>query len=143
MGKVTEFFRRLFRKKKDSVMEHDVPHRIACSTPQAMEHSVAQQNSVTVTEYDTGVVQATNPRGSQTEKLDVLKMDKPDLPAIGYGVRFQLPREKEDSRVISPARKAPLGNIRAVRKMKHGHQASWYRKSVKAKVKPEEEEEDS
>jgi len=27
--------------------------------------------------------------------------------------------------------------------MKHGHQAPWYRKSVKAKVKPEEEEDNS
>jgi len=39
----------------------------------------------------------------------------------------------------TPARKAPLHEIRAVRKMKHGKQASWYRKSVKANVKPDEE----
>lgn len=33
-----------------------------------------------------------------------------------------------------------LSNIRAVKKMKHGHQSPWYRKSVRAGVKPEEED---
>jgi hypothetical protein len=77
--------------------------------------------------------------------------------------------ELEDSRVIRPARKASLdeniltiqsrrdaiamrsinegmvqkskslSNIRAVRKMHHGHQSPWYRKSVRANVKPEED----
>jgi hypothetical protein len=37
----------------------------------------------------------------------------------------------------APVRKAPLHDIRAVQKMKHGRQASWYRKSVKQNKKPE------
>jgi hypothetical protein len=41
-------------------------------------------------------------------------------------------------RFVSPP-KPKLGEIRAVQKMKHGHQAPWYRKSVKANVKPEED----
>lgn len=34
-----------------------------------------------------------------------------------------------------PASRQDIGKF-----MKHGHQAPWYRKSVKAKVKPEEED---
>ena len=33
-----------------------------------------------------------------------------------------------------------LGDIKAVRKMRHGHQAPWYRKSVKANIKPDEDD---
>jgi hypothetical protein len=43
---------------------------------------------------------------------------------------------------FKPLGQRPLGNIRAVRKMKHGHQSPYYRKSVRANVKPEVEEEE-
>lgn len=51
-------------------------------------------------------------------------------------------RKYQESQTPKPHVTKPrtLADIRAVRKMKHGHQASWYRKSVKANVKPDEED---
>jgi hypothetical protein len=57
-------------------------------------------------------------------------------------VRQQLDREaffRQLNKRDIPVIRRPLGDIRAVRKMKHGHQSLYYRKSVKANVKPEEE----
>lgn len=53
-------------------------------------------------------------------------------PTFGRWDASKIRTEKLDAR--------GLGTIPAVRKMKHGHQAKWYRESVRKNVKPEEEE---
>jgi len=53
-----------------------------------------------------------------------------------------IPRQRGNQRTnaVATLTRRPLSNIRAVRKMKHGHQSPYYRKSVRANVKPDEEE---
>ena len=53
----------------------------------------------------------------------------------------RLEREEFDRDHVEPhLRPAKAVNQDVGRFMKHGHQAPWYRKSVKAKVKPEEDD---
>lgn len=57
-------------------------------------------------------------------------------------VRQQIDREvflRQHNKRDVPLIRKSLGSIRAVRKMHHGHQSPYYRKSVRANVKPEEE----
>jgi len=52
----------------------------------------------------------------------------------------RLEREEFDRDHVEPHLQTPKAIHQDVgRFMKHGHQAPWYRKSVKAKVQPEEE----
>jgi len=53
---------------------------------------------------------------------------------------LELWRKRHERKGVHATDNNSLGNIRAVQKMPHGHQAHWYRKSVKANVKPEEDE---
>jgi len=72
------------------------------------------------------------------EKPKVIILDNNPLSISSY-----MEEHPEFDRFIPPSKKVdrvPLSEIRAVRKMKHGHQAPWYRKSVKANVKPEEDD---
>ena len=81
---------------------------------------------------DTGAVQAVSSRGVLAHP------DLASLNAMEKNRMVEYPK-LEEYRAVSPARKTPLGNIRAIQKMKHGHQSPWYRKSVHANVKPEDE----
>jgi len=123
MGRVAEFFRRLIRKKKEASI---------------MEHSVAQQSSVTVTEVGTTLESGTNAALSGLEIATPDDAGKQLKRCESTPSKF-VPSRHRSTLLQRPVQKS-LGDIRAVRKMKHGHQASWYRKSVRAKVKPEEEE---
>jgi len=107
---------------------------------------ILHRHAVTVKELqDTGAVQAVSPRRSQTESSTSHTAGQAySAGNMATAFASQLPRKKEDSRVVRPARKAPLkstplSKITVIQHMKHGHQALWYRKSVKANVKPEEE----
>ena len=110
---------------------------------------------------DTEAVQAVSSRGV---------LAHPDLASLNAMEKNRKYPKLEEYRAVRPARKASLQenvskfqtrtdlsimrginegmvrkskslcNIRAVKKMKHGHQSPWYRKSVRAGVKPEEED---
>ena len=136
MGRVAEFFRRLLgrRPKKEAGI-------LECNTTQhnvlernITQQVVAQQSSVTVTEVGTTLESGTN------AALSGLEIATPDDAGKQLKRCESTPSKFVPSRHRSIYLQKPLGDIRAVRKMKHGHQAPWYRKSVKAKVRPEEEE---
>jgi hypothetical protein len=63
---------------------------------------------------------------------------KEDL--IDAGAKLALKAVDEALKPYEPLRDVPLRDIRAVQKMKHGHQAPWYRKSVRSDKKPEEDD---
>lgn len=72
-----------------------------------------------------------------TPRIDVGNSSK------GSGWRDATPNHLSaclSARTIPPINQRPLSSIRAVQKMKHGHQSKEYRRSVRANVKPEEEE---
>ena len=113
MGRVTEFFRKLFRRP-------------------------TQQSSVTVTEVGTTLESGTNAALSGLEIATPDDAGKQLKRCESTPSKF-VPSRHRSIYLQKPVQK-PLGDIRAVRKMKHGHQAPWYRKSVRAQVRPEEEE---
>jgi hypothetical protein len=113
MGRIAEFFRKLFRRPAKAAMERSASHRVECSTPQAIEH--------TATQHDT--VQHSEPR--TVSRQEIVNVSWPRSPVVVKHAGFQASRQ-------------PVGRF-----MKHGHQAPWYRKTVKAKVRPDQEEENS
>lgn len=61
-------------------------------------------------------------------------------PALASNTEIRIPMRRHTRRYIpKPGRQATRQDIS--RFMKHGRQASWYRKSVKAKKRPEDENE--
>lgn len=73
------------------------------------------------------------------------KDKKEALSEANKAVAVMLKHEEWWKEVERPARLVPKAGQQATRQdvgkfMKHGHQAPWYRKSVKAKVKLEEED---
>lgn len=99
---------------------------------------------------DIGAVQAVSSRSCSVSETLPRRLERQPLTSF---------REIERGRAVNPARKAllygkwdasqitvgkldarALRDMPAIRKMKHGHQAKWYRQSVKANVKPEEAE---
>lgn len=97
--------------------------------------------AVTVKELrDTGAVQARNPVRYGRETSLIKEVKRPESNLSGKEV---LARKQSEIRCIRPARKSslqdiPLSKITAIKHMKHGRQAQWYRKSVRANITPEE-----
>lgn len=90
-----------------------------------------QQNKVSI-----GLLRgAEQSKLSNRQKTD-LQMSPVYQPSVAH--REEYLRRLSNRNV--PVAHRPLGNIRAVQKMKHGHQALWYRKTVKSNIQVEEDD---